>query len=147
MFDIGISEMMVIAVVALVVLGPERLPRVARQAGEWIVKLQRYVADVKNDITRQVELEELRRVQQEMQGAARELQSSMQKSVSEMQTQVSELRAEVEASTELSEPPMTHITDWDRVYAIRRSRERIRERRIERERRIGAIRPKRRLVR
>jgi hypothetical protein len=42
---------------------------------------------------------------------------------------------------------MTHITDWDRVYAIRRSRERIRERRIERERRIGAIRPKRKLVR
>ena len=64
-----------------------------------------------------------------------------------MQTQVSELRAEVEASTELSEPPMTRITDWDRVYAIRRSRERIRERRIERERRIGAVRPKRKLVR
>jgi len=46
MFDIGFSEMMVIAVVALVVLGPERLPRVARQAGEWIGKLQRYVTDV-----------------------------------------------------------------------------------------------------
>jgi sec-independent protein translocase protein TatB len=71
MFDIGFSEMMVIAVVALVVLGPERLPRVARQAGEWLGKLQRYVADVKNDLSRQVELEELRRVQQEMQGAAR----------------------------------------------------------------------------
>jgi hypothetical protein len=64
-----------------------------------------------------------------------------------MQSQVSELRAEVEASTELTEPPTTHLTDWDRVYAIRRSRDRIRERRIERERRIGAIRPKRRLVR
>jgi len=77
MFDIGVSEMMVIAVVALVVLGPERLPRVARQAGEWIGKLQRYVADVKNDISRQVELEELRRVQQEMQNATRELQSTV----------------------------------------------------------------------
>jgi len=147
MFDIGFSEMMVIAVVALVVLGPERLPRVARQAGEWLGKLQRYVADVKNDLSRQVELEELRRVQQEMQGAARELESSMQKSVSEMQSQVSELCAEVEGAHELTEPPGAAVTDWDRVYAVRRTRDRIRERRIERERRLGVLRPKRRFGR
>jgi len=147
MFDIGVSEMMVIAVVALVVLGPERLPRVSRQAGEWIGKLQRYVADVKNDISRQVELEELRRVQQEMQNATRELQSTVQKSVSDMQAQVSELRAEVEATAETPATPQLALTDWDRVYAIRRSRDRIRERRIERERRIGMVRPKRQWVR
>ena len=147
MFDIGVSEMMVIAVVALVVLGPERLPRVARQAGEWIGKLQRYVADVKNDISRQVELEELRRVQQEMQNATRELQSTVQKSVSDMQAQVSELRAEVEATAETPATPQLALTDWDRVYAIRRSRDRIRERRIERERCIGMVRPKRQWVR
>ena len=147
MFDIGFSEMFVIAVVALVVLGPERLPKVARQAGEWIGKLQRYVADVKSDISRQVELEELRKMQQEMQGTARELESSVQKSVSDMQAQVSELRAEVEGGADAGGSANLALTDWDRVYAIRRSRDRIRDRRIERERRVGAVRPKRRLVR
>ncbi|MCZ8097779.1 MAG: Sec-independent protein translocase protein TatB, partial [Burkholderiales bacterium] len=60
MFDIGFSEMLVLAVVALVVLGPERLPKVARQAGAWMGKLRRYVDDVKSDINRQMELSELR---------------------------------------------------------------------------------------
>ena len=59
MFDIGFSELMVIAVVALVVLGPERLPKVARTAGHLFGRLQRYVNDVKADINREIELEEL----------------------------------------------------------------------------------------
>ena len=62
MFDLGFSELLLIAVVALVVLGPERLPKVARQAGAWMGKLQRYVADVKSDINRQMELDELRKL-------------------------------------------------------------------------------------
>ena len=60
MIDISFWEIAVIGVVALVVLGPERLPRVARQAGQWMGKLQRYVADVKSDLNRQMELDELR---------------------------------------------------------------------------------------
>ena len=49
MFDFGFSEMVVVAVVGLIVLGPERLPKVAKQAGQWLGKLQRYVADVKSE--------------------------------------------------------------------------------------------------
>jgi len=52
MFDVGLSELMIIAVVALVVIGPERLPKVARTAGLLLGRLQRYVSDVKADINR-----------------------------------------------------------------------------------------------
>jgi sec-independent protein translocase protein TatB len=58
MFDVGLSEMMVIAVVALVVLGPERLPKVARTMGHLIGRAQRYVNQVKQDINREMELGE-----------------------------------------------------------------------------------------
>ena len=60
MFDIGFSELLVIGVVALIVIGPQKLPRVARTAGILMGRLQRYVADVKADINREVELEEPR---------------------------------------------------------------------------------------
>ncbi len=64
MFDVGISELMVIAVVALVVIGPERLPKVARTAGLLLGRLQRYVSDVKADINREIQLDELKKLQQ-----------------------------------------------------------------------------------
>ena len=63
MFDIGFSEMLVIAVVALIVIGPERLPKVARTLGHLFGRMQRYVNDVKSDISREMELEELRKLQ------------------------------------------------------------------------------------
>ena len=62
MFDIGFSELVVIGLVALIVIGPERLPRVARTIGHLAGRLQRYVADVKADINREVELDELRKM-------------------------------------------------------------------------------------
>ena len=65
MFDIGFSELMVIGIVALLVLGPERLPKVARTTGHLLGRLQRYVADVKSDINREMQLEELKKLQEE----------------------------------------------------------------------------------
>jgi len=62
-FDVGFSELMVIAVVALIVIGPERLPRVARTAGHFLGRFQRYVAQVKSDIGREMELAELKKLQ------------------------------------------------------------------------------------
>ena len=62
MFDIGFSELLVIAIVALIVIGPERLPKVARTLGHLFGRMQRYVNDVKADITREMELEELRKL-------------------------------------------------------------------------------------
>lgn len=69
MFDIGFTELLVIAIVALIVLGPKRLPEVARTAGQWMGKLRRFMSDVKQDIDRemqQAELAELRNLKREL---------------------------------------------------------------------------------
>jgi sec-independent protein translocase protein TatB len=77
MFDIGFSELVVIGVVALIVIGPERLPRVARTMGILAGRLQRYVADVKADINREVELDELRKMRDSVQQAATDFKSTV----------------------------------------------------------------------
>ena len=77
MFDIGFSELLVIGVVALVVIGPERLPRVARTLGHLAGRLQRYVTDVKADINREMELEELKKMRDSMQQTASSFESSV----------------------------------------------------------------------
>jgi sec-independent protein translocase protein TatB len=104
MFDLGFSELMLIALVALVVIGPERLPRVARTMGHLAGRLQRYVADVKADINREVELDELKKMRDSMQEAASGMESSFN---SELQKTESELNAAAEASAqvEVSTPP------------------------------------------
>ena len=78
MFDISFSELLVIGVIALVVIGPERLPKVARTVGHLLGRAQRYVSDVKGDIQREVELDELKKMKEEMENAARDMTSSMQ---------------------------------------------------------------------
>jgi sec-independent protein translocase protein TatB len=78
MFDVGFSEIVVIAVVALVVIGPERLPKAARTMGLLFGRLQRYVGDVKADISREMELDELRKLQKQVQGAAQEFKTSVE---------------------------------------------------------------------
>jgi sec-independent protein translocase protein TatB len=95
MFDIGFSELMVIALVALIVIGPERLPRLARTLGHLAGRLQRYVSDVKADINREVELEELRKMRDSMQEAATGFESSVN---SELQKTESELNAAAEGT-------------------------------------------------
>ena len=95
MFDIGFSEIVVIGVVALVVIGPERLPKTARTVGLLFGRLQRYVNDVKADISREMELDELRRLQHEMQGAARELESTVKGAASDMAAGVRNVESEL----------------------------------------------------
>lgn len=106
MFDVGFSELMVIAVVALLVLGPERLPKVARTAGHLLGRLQRYVNDVKADIHREMQLDELRKMQQDIQGSARAFETSVNK---ELTTLESDLNRSLESAaatvTVPAEPP------------------------------------------
>jgi sec-independent protein translocase protein TatB len=78
MFDISFTELLVIGVIALVVIGPERLPKVARTIGHLVGRAQRYVSDVKTDIQREVELDDLRKLKDQMQEAAQSVQSSLQ---------------------------------------------------------------------
>jgi len=74
MFDVGFSEIALIAVVALIVIGPERLPKTARTLGHLFGRLQRYVNEVKADISREMELEELKKLQNEVHSAARDIE-------------------------------------------------------------------------
>jgi len=91
MFDIGFSELMVIAVVALIVIGPERLPKVARTLGHLFGRMQRYVNDVKADISREMELDELRKLHDSMQDAARSLEQSVTREISATETEFQKL--------------------------------------------------------
>jgi len=99
MFDIGFTEIVVIAVVALVVLGPERLPKTARTLGHLFGRLQRYVADVKADINREIELDELRKLQQQVSTAARDLETSMTSVASEVESGVRTVQSELNAAS------------------------------------------------
>jgi sec-independent protein translocase protein TatB len=91
MFDIGFSELLLISVVALIVIGPERLPKVARTLGHLFGRMQRYVNDVKADISREIELDELRKMQSSMEDAARSFQNSVSKEVSETESEFNRL--------------------------------------------------------
>src|SRR2546428_593459 len=86
MFDIGFSELLVIGIVALIVIGPEKLPRMARTVGILAGRLQRYVSDVKADINREIELEDLRKMRDSMQQAASDFQSSVQTELHKTET-------------------------------------------------------------
>jgi len=98
MFDIGFSEIVVIGVVALVVIGPERLPKTARTVGLLFGRLQRYVNDVKADISREMELDELRRLQREMQGAARDIEQTVRTAANDVATGVRNVESELNSA-------------------------------------------------
>lgn len=77
MFDIGVSKLMIVGGIALIVIGPERLPRVARMVGTMVGRAQRYVAEVKAEVNRSIELEELKKMRDEFDEAARGVDQSL----------------------------------------------------------------------
>jgi sec-independent protein translocase protein TatB len=83
MIDIGFTKIALIGVVALVVIGPEKLPRVARMAGTLFGRAQRYISQVKSEVSREMELDELRKMQKEMRDAAHDVEQSIAKNISE----------------------------------------------------------------
>ena len=85
MIDIGLSKMALIGAVALVVIGPEKLPRVARTVGTLLGKAQRYVADVKAEVNRSMELDELKKMKDSVESAARDVHNTIQTSASEFE--------------------------------------------------------------
>ena len=103
MFDIGFSEIVVIAVVALIVIGPERLPKTAKTLGLLFGRLQRYVSDVKADINRELELDELRKLQQQVQTAAKDFETSMTAAAREVESGVRSVESELNATATAAE--------------------------------------------
>ncbi|MEI6759839.1 MAG: Sec-independent protein translocase protein TatB [Betaproteobacteria bacterium] len=85
MIDLGISKLALIGAVALIVIGPEKLPRVARTVGTLIGKAQRYVADVKAEVSRSIELEELKKMKETVDGASRDVENAIQTQAGEFE--------------------------------------------------------------
>ena len=104
MFDVGISEIMVIAVVALIVLGPEKLPKTARTLGHLFGRLQRYVSDVKADINRELQLEELKKLQAEVKTAATDFQASVSSVAEDVQSNVRAVESDLNAAAGEAKP-------------------------------------------
>jgi sec-independent protein translocase protein TatB len=90
MLDLGLTKMALIGVVALVVLGPERLPRVARTAGALFGRAQRYVNDVKAEVSREIELDELRRMKTDFESAARNAENTIHDNIRRQETALNE---------------------------------------------------------
>jgi len=106
MIDLGIEKMMVIGAVALIVIGPEKLPRVARTVGTLLGKAQRYVADVKAEVNRSIELDELKKMKTEVESAARDVESSIHSGVRDIERGLNEAKQGIEGSVaaELNAP-------------------------------------------
>jgi sec-independent protein translocase protein TatB len=98
MFDIGFSELMVIAVVALIVIGPEKLPKVARTVGHLFGRMQRYVNDVKSDISREMALDDLRKLQSSMQDTVNSVEQSVNEEVRSAESEMNKLAADAPAA-------------------------------------------------
>ena len=89
MIDFGFEKLALIGAVALIVIGPEKLPRVARTVGTLLGKAQRYVADVKAEVNRSIELEELQKMKSQFETAARDVHDSVRKDLDETRAAIS----------------------------------------------------------
>jgi sec-independent protein translocase protein TatB len=96
MFGVDFSEIMVIMVVALIVLGPERLPKVARTMGEWWGRMQRYINRIKMDVSTSMELDELRELERKIKAEADALERSVQQAGNNINQEVRQLEKEID---------------------------------------------------
>jgi len=113
-FDIGFSELVVIALVGLIVIGPERLPRVARTAGHLLGRLQRYVNDVKSDISREMQLEDLKKLQAQVSEQAHDLERQVNDQMKTVETELNQsilasAAKQADESIEAAQPYLTPV--------------------------------------
>ena len=101
MIDLGVSKIALIGAVALIVIGPEKLPRVARTVGTLLGKAQRYVADVKQEVSRSMELDELKKMKDTVEGAARDVENSIQTNASDFEKSWSEATSDSSSTASL----------------------------------------------
>ncbi len=104
MIDLGVSKIALIGAVALIVIGPEKLPRVARMVGTMIGRAQRYVTDVKAEVNRSMDLDELKKMKETVEGAARDVESSIQTSATDFEKSWEQVTNEAGSSSYESFP-------------------------------------------
>ena len=95
MFDMGFQEIVLIGVIALIVIGPERLPSVARSIGLWVGKMQRFVAGVKSDIASELQTDELRSMLNSQEDQIRELKDMVKEARTGLERTANETKASV----------------------------------------------------
>ncbi|MBF6616878.1 Sec-independent protein translocase protein TatB [Pollutimonas thiosulfatoxidans] len=125
MFDVSFSELMLIGVIALIVIGPERLPKVARTIGHLVGRAQRYVSDVKTDIQREVDLDDLNALKNQMDDAAKSVKLSLKdatgdlrKPLDEAQQALNEASASVESLVETARSETTASTSTTPAVSV-----------------------------
>lgn len=113
MIDLGLSKLAIIGVVALIVIGPEKLPKVARMAGTLYGRAQRYLHNVKTEVSREIELDELRNLHKEVHESAHSFKSEVEQSLSSHADEVEALwdgRASADGDASLPPPPILAST-------------------------------------
>ena len=129
MLDVNFSELLVIAVVTLIVVGPERLPKVARTLGLLFGRVQCYVSEVKSDINRELKLDELRKIETDMRESARNVEHTMTDEVNRagqgLQAGAESLKAQVElkaqAVPQVATPPQRESGVGDSPVKLEKS--------------------------
>ena len=111
MFDVSFSELMIIAVVALIVIGPEKLPKVARTLGALTGRMQRYVAQVKEEVNREVRFQELQQLQQEIEEAATKTQDNFQRKADVLKQDLAQTLDFQDVSDQDSKNPDSGVQD------------------------------------
>ncbi|RDK09032.1 Sec-independent protein translocase protein TatB [Cupriavidus lacunae] len=124
MIDLGISKLALIGAVALIVIGPERLPKVARTVGALVGRAQRYINDVKAEVSREVELEELRKMRTEFEDAARDVERTIHKEVSEQTQALNEALggAETTGAGSSTDASGGFVPSWDAAHKAHNGR-------------------------
>src|SRR5690625_743561 len=115
MFDVSFSELLLIGVVALIVIGPERLPRVARTAGHLLGRAQRYVSDIKSDIQREIEASEISDLKDDLESASSALKSSFEETEKSLQQSAHDIEKSFqhpldEATSQITAPQTSKTT-------------------------------------
>ncbi|MEO8629996.1 MAG: twin-arginine translocase TatA/TatE family subunit [Betaproteobacteria bacterium] len=118
MLDFSVWELVVIGGVALVVIGPERLPRVARTAGLLLGRFQRYVAEVKSDINREIEASELKELKTSVEDAARSIEHNVRTQVDEAQQQFKEVQADLKETGAELEKTEQELRDTSAGFSL-----------------------------
>lgn len=113
MFDMGFIEILVIGIVALVVIGPERLPAVAKKAGYYVGKVQRFVTNVRSDVEREFRTDELQRMLSEQQSELQSLKQKVDDSVSEATQDIDVDTIEQSIKPTLPDEKISNISDAD----------------------------------
>lgn len=117
MFDIGFTEILSIMVVALVVIGPERLPKVARTMGQWWGRIQRYINKVKQDVGSSIELEELREIERTAKANTEALERSVREVGNDLGSNLALLEKELDhpGTNQVATPPEQPAPPSDRT--------------------------------